>query len=146
MSHSKSFLLDPYADLLLYQSKMQFLQRIAQTVEGASLLWSNYIMDKIINCQFFDYLPDELGEKQEQRKIREEMGSYLFILSLDSTNKPYIKERYNILLIPFLDLCISLLLMLRSNKEFIGEFVVFIDRHSEVCLLSNCLLYLFFCL
>lgn len=40
---------------------MQFLQRMGGTLDGASLLWSNFIMEKIINCQFIDFVPDERG-------------------------------------------------------------------------------------
>lgn len=52
---------DPKAEELLYAGKVQLLQRIAQTVEGANLLWSNFILDKIVNCVFIDYMPDDGG-------------------------------------------------------------------------------------
>eukprot|EP00026_Physarum_polycephalum_P000227 Phypoly_transcript_00227.p1 GENE.Phypoly_transcript_00227~~Phypoly_transcript_00227.p1 ORF type:complete len:1901 (+),score=307.50 Phypoly_transcript_00227:127-5829(+) len=98
------------AELLLYSGKVQFLQRIAQTVEGANLLWSNFLLDKMIHCQFIDYAPD-----------RQELNIH-----------QKIKERYDSLLNPVLELGVAMLLMLRKNEAFVGEFVLFLDKHSEV--------------
>ena len=58
----------------------------------------------------------------------------IFIIITVSEMNMYnkIKKQYDELLNPLLELAVAMLLMLRKNQEFVGEFALFLDKHSEV--------------
>jgi hypothetical protein len=53
------------SELLLFNSKVNFLQRLAQTDVGASALLDNQIMQQLSNAKFIDLIPDDSIEHGE---------------------------------------------------------------------------------
>ena len=97
------------------------------------MLWSNFLLDKLIQCQFIAYVPDRQGTVTTSPfDINLILLLFFFFLLLESSVYPIIKERYESLLNPVLELGVAMLLMLRKNQEFVGEFAMFLDKHSEV--------------
>jgi len=99
--------------LYVYESKLSLLVSIAQTYEGANILLESKAIRYLSGCQFVDHRPDD---------VVLESGDW----------SPQVVDRYEQLLLPILQLMVSILSSLPNNEDASLQVIEFINVHYEL--------------